>query len=55
MIGDLAVLDPHDVDRFEVDLAVSWSDAEKRPFMGAVVVLNVVTRSPSASCQWIFA
>jgi hypothetical protein len=37
VVGDLAVLDAHDVHRLEVDLAVSWSDPKKRTFMRAVV------------------
>jgi hypothetical protein len=39
VVGDLAVLDAHDIDRVEVYSAVSWSDSEKRPFMRAVVRL----------------
>src|SRR5262249_40456853 len=39
MISDPAVLDTHDVDRLEMDLTVSWSDAKKGPFVRAVVGL----------------
>src|SRR5215472_13932728 len=39
MIGDLAVLDTHDVDRLEMDLTVSWSDTKKAPFVSAVIRL----------------
>ena len=37
MVGDLAVLNAHDVDRFEMDHAVSWRNAKKPTFMRAVV------------------
>ena len=37
MVGDLAALDAHHIDCLEVDLAVSWSDPKKRPFMRAAV------------------
>src|SRR5215472_7916732 len=37
MVGDLAVLDTHDVDRLEMNLAMSWSDSKK--LMSAVVRL----------------
>src|SRR5215471_2279161 len=37
MVGDLAVLDAHDVDRLEMNLAMSWSDSKKWPLMSAVV------------------
>src|SRR6516165_923330 len=39
MVGDLAVLDTHDVDRLEMNLAMSWSDPKKWPLMSAVVRL----------------
>ena len=39
MVGDLAVLDTHDVDRLEMNLAMSWSDSKKWPLMSAVVRL----------------
>src|SRR5215471_7654575 len=39
MVGDPAVLYPHDVDRLEMDFSVSWSDAKKVPFVRAVVRL----------------
>ena len=39
MVGDLAILDTHDVDRLEMNLAMSWSDSKKWPFMSAVVRL----------------
>src|SRR5215470_19874763 len=39
MVGDLAVLDAHDVDRLEMNLAMSWSDSKKWPLMSAVVRL----------------
>jgi hypothetical protein len=31
MVGDLAVLDTHNVDRLEMNLAISWSDCKKWP------------------------
>ena len=37
MVGDLAVLDAHDIDGLEVHLAVGWSDPQESPFMCAVV------------------
>src|SRR5215831_13564241 len=37
MVGDPAVLDTHDVDRLEMNLAMSWSDSKKWPLMSAVV------------------
>src|SRR5215469_13676326 len=40
MVGDLAVLDTHDIDRLEMDFTVSWSDAKKVPFVSAVVRLG---------------
>ena len=39
MVGDFAVLHTHDVDGLEMDFSVSWSDAEKRVFVSAVVRL----------------
>src|SRR5215472_10648316 len=39
MVGDLAGLDTHDVDRLEMNLAMSWSDPKKWPLMSAVVRL----------------
>src|SRR5215472_5961627 len=39
MVGDLAILDTHDVDRLEMNLAMSWSDSKKWPLMSAVVRL----------------
>src|SRR5262249_54615964 len=39
MVGDLAVLDTHDVDRLEMNLAMSWSDSKKWPSMSAVIRL----------------
>jgi len=39
MVGDFAVLDTHDVDRLEMNLAMSWSDSKKWPFVSAVVRL----------------
>src|SRR5215469_15562919 len=39
MVGDLAALDTHDVDRLEMNLAMSWSDSKKWPLMSAVVRL----------------
>jgi len=39
MVGDLAVRDAHDVDRLEMNLAMSWSDSKKWPLMSAVVRL----------------
>ncbi len=39
MVVNLTVLDALDVDRLEVDPAVSWSDAKKRPFMHAAICL----------------
>ena len=39
MVGDLAVLHTHDVDRLEMDLVMGWSNAKKRPFVRAVVTL----------------
>jgi hypothetical protein len=34
MIGDFAVFNAHDINRLEVDLAVSWSNPKKRPIVG---------------------
>src|SRR5215472_8022256 len=39
MVGDLAILDTDDVDRLEMNLAMSWSDSKKWPLMSAVVRL----------------
>jgi len=39
MVGDLAVLHTHNVDRLEMDLVMGWSNAKKRPFVRAVVTL----------------
>ena len=39
MVGYLAVLHAHDIDRLEVNFAMSWSDAEERSFMRPVVSL----------------
>jgi hypothetical protein len=40
MVGDPAILDTHDVDRLEMDSAMSWSDAKKGPLVSAVVRLE---------------
>ena len=37
MVGDLAVLDPHDIYGLEVNSSMSWSNPKKRPFVRAVV------------------
>ena len=39
MVGDLPVMDAHDIDCFEVNLAVGRSDAKERPFMRPVIGL----------------
>ena len=39
VIGDPAGFDAHDIDSFEVDSSVSWSDAKKWSFVCAVVRL----------------
>src|SRR5215469_673939 len=39
MVGDFAVLHTHDVDRLEMDLAMSWSNAKEGPSVSAVVRL----------------
>src|SRR5215472_8157854 len=39
MVSDLAAVDTHDVDRLEMNLAMSWSDSKKWPLMSAVVSL----------------
>ena len=39
MVGDLPVMDAHDIDCFEVNLAVGRSDAKERPFMRPVIRL----------------
>ena len=39
MVSDPAILDTHDVDSLEMDLAMSWSDAKKGAFVSAVVRL----------------
>jgi hypothetical protein len=39
VVGDLAVLNAHDIDRLEMDLSVRWSHPKKRPFMRAVICL----------------
>src|SRR4029434_2364186 len=39
MFRDLPVTHPHDIDCFELDLAMGWSDAQERPFMRAVIGL----------------
>src|SRR5262250_1803722 len=39
MVGDFSVLHTHDIDRLEMDVTVSWSDAKKGPFVSAVVRL----------------
>src|SRR5215468_2175582 len=39
MVGDLAVLHTHDVNRLEMDFSVSWSNTKKGPFVCAVVRL----------------
>src|SRR6516165_8545948 len=39
MVGYFAVLDAYDVDRLEMNLAMSWSDSKKWPLMSAVVRL----------------
>src|SRR6185436_8038069 len=44
MVDDLAVAHPHRVDAFKMNLAVSWGDAKKWPFMRAVV--RLVCRHP---------
>ena len=46
VIGDLAVLDAHDIHSFEVDPSVSRSDSKKRSLMRAVV--GFVRRYPIA-------
>src|SRR5262252_59701 len=46
VVGDLAVLDAHDVYAFEVDLAVSRRDPQERPFVRAVI--RLVGRHPVA-------
>src|SRR5262245_65722346 len=46
MLDDLAVPDSHHVNAFKMDLAVSWGDAKKRPFVCAVV--RLVCRHPVA-------
>src|SRR5262249_7064042 len=46
VVGDLAVLDTHDVDRLEMNLAMSWCDSKKWPFMRAVI--RFVCRYPIA-------
>jgi len=40
VIGDLAVLDAHDIHSFEVDPSVSRSDSKKRFFMRAAVIIR---------------
>ena len=40
MVGDLADLDTHDVDRFEMNLAMGWSDSKKWRLMSTVVRLS---------------
>src|SRR5262245_65852288 len=37
MVGDLAVLNPHDINRFEMNPTVRWIDAEERAVVGAIV------------------
>jgi hypothetical protein len=37
VISDLAVPDPHHVNTLEVNFAVGWGHAQKRPFVGPVV------------------
>src|SRR5215467_10094008 len=39
MVGYLAVLHAHDIDRLEVNFAMGWRDAEERSFMRPVVGL----------------
>src|SRR5215471_12916779 len=39
MVGDFSVLHTHDIDRFEMDFTVSWSNAKEGPFVSAVVRL----------------
>src|SRR5215510_16235781 len=39
MVSYFAVLHAHDIDRLEVNLAMSWSNAKERSFMRAVVGL----------------
>jgi hypothetical protein len=39
MVCDPPVTYAHNVDAFEVDLAVSWSDAKESPFMRPVICL----------------
>ena len=39
MVGDLPVMDTHDIDCFEVNLAVGRGDAKERPFMRPVIGL----------------
>ena len=39
MVGDFSVMHTHDIDRLEMDFAVSWSDAKKWSFVCAVVRL----------------
>jgi hypothetical protein len=40
MLGDLAVLDTHGVDRFELDRPARCRHAEERAFLGAVIRLE---------------
>jgi hypothetical protein len=44
MVGDLPVMDTHDIDCFEVNLAVGRSDAKERSFMRPVI--RLISRYP---------
>jgi len=44
VVGDLAVLDAHDIERLAADPAASWSDAEEMTFLRAAV--GLVRRHP---------
>src|SRR5215469_15355743 len=39
VVGDLAILDAHDIDCLEMNLAMSWSDSKEWPLMSAIVGL----------------
>src|SRR5215469_3023252 len=58
MVGDLAVLDTHNVYRLEMNLAMSWSDSKKWPLMRAVVRLErshsiAISKLPMDLCMKI--
>src|SRR6188768_1816403 len=46
VVGDLSLPDAHHINTLEMNLAVSWSDAEKRSLVRAVV--RLVCRHPVA-------